>query len=72
VTYWNVDAVRIAKVRGLPLSEAVQHWDRSLDAAIREAADQQRRRVLDLFPIDAWPSLSMVRYGLGNEVDEFF
>lgn len=69
---WDIDAARIAKVRGLPLEEAVRHWDRDLDAGLIALASQQRARVLELFPIDTWPNLPLDRYALGTSDDESF
>jgi 5-methylcytosine-specific restriction protein B len=72
VGLWNIDAARIAKVRGKPLNEAVKHWDRTRDSDLIATADQQRQRVLQLFPIEAWPSLPLERYALGTGVDDGF
>ena len=67
-----VDAARIAKIRGKPLGEAVANWDRAVDSELLPEALRLRGHVLDLFPIESWPSLTKERYALGTDVDESF
>ncbi len=69
---WNIDAARIAKVRGLPLDEALAKWDRGQDEQFQDQANQQRSHVLEVFPIAGWPDLPLERYALGTEDDESF
>ena len=69
---WDVDAARVAKVRGKPLEEAVSLWDRELDRELISFAGEQRDHVIRLFPIDDWPELPLDRYALGTDVDESF
>jgi 5-methylcytosine-specific restriction protein B len=69
---WNIDAARIAKVRGEPLEEAVAAWDRARDGGLVAAANEQRKRLLDLFPISDWPALPLERYALGTGVEDSF
>lgn len=69
---WDVDAARIAKIRGKPIEEAVANWDLSLDAAIVTEGAKERQRILDLFPLADWPTLELDRYALGTSVDESY
>jgi 5-methylcytosine-specific restriction protein B len=69
---WDIDAARVAKVRGLPLEEAVTHWDRAADVELLEQARWQREHLLELFPIDGWPNLPLDRYALGTTDDQSF
>jgi len=67
---WDVDASRIARIRGLPIDEAVANWDRTLDVDLVADATTQREHLLELFPLEGWPQLPLDRYALGTDVDE--
>jgi 5-methylcytosine-specific restriction protein B len=69
---WDVDAARVAKIRGKPLDEAVRLWDRAIDEPVLDGARRERDRVLELFPKEAWGSLALEKYALGTGVDESF
>ncbi|MEP7228030.1 MAG: AAA family ATPase, partial [Gemmatimonadales bacterium] len=69
---WDLDAARVAKVRGKPLEEAVALWDREPDQDLIGEAEQQRGGVLGRFPIHEWPELPLERYALGTTVDDSF
>ena len=69
---WDVDAARVAKVRGKPLEEAISLWDRDLDRDLITFTNGLRSHVMELFPIDGWPDLPLERYALGTGVDESF
>lgn len=69
---WDIDTVRIQRVRDTSLEEAVGSWDRTLDGEAVQAADEQRDLVLQLYPIDDWPALALDRYALGTGVDDSY
>lgn len=57
----------------LPLAEFLSSYDRSVDKAGVDAAEDERRQIVDLFPLDQWPTLPLERYALGQDgvVDTF-
>src|SRR5687768_7562077 len=51
----------------VPINEALAKYDRAADAGAIQSAQQERQEVVARFPLDAWPSLPLERYALGQE-----
>jgi 5-methylcytosine-specific restriction protein B len=43
-------------------------FDRGVVAAVDSAAEDERKQVLSLFPLEAWAHLPLERYALGQAV----
>ena len=56
----------------LALEEAVDSWKRESTEERLRRADEQRNQVLDLFPLDQWPTLPVDRYALGTGAKDTF
>lgn len=54
------------------LQEAAEGWDRNAQAAKLEAANEQRERIVEAFPADAWPDLPLERYALGLDRNDTY
>ena len=48
------------------LTQALESFDRKDAAERRDKAEAIRRQILELFPIEGWPALSLERYALGQ------
>ncbi len=49
----------------LTFAEAVAAYDRARDQAHIEQGAQERQQMLNLFPLEAWPAMTLDRYALG-------
>ncbi|MDY7103736.1 MAG: AAA family ATPase [Actinomycetota bacterium] len=58
-------------LRRLDLVEAIERFDRDSLKETLEAAGEQRRRILELFPVEVWPTLPLERYALGGAEDTY-
>jgi hypothetical protein len=49
-----------------PVQEAVKDFDQAADREATEVAEQERRTAVEQFPLDAWPTMPLERYALGQ------
>src|SRR4051794_19175250 len=50
----------------MPLQEAIEKWDGVSGWGATGSPDEERARVLELFPLEAWPNMPVDRYALGT------
>jgi 5-methylcytosine-specific restriction protein B len=57
----------------LPIQQAIKEFDREGDRQATEVAEQERRAAVERFPLDAWPTMPLERFALGqgNKQDSF-
>ena len=53
-----------------PFENAVASYDRATDRESVDAAERERKEMLDRFPIDQWPTMPLERYALGQKDSE--
>ena len=54
----------------IQLEKAVASYDRATDKKFVAAAELERKEVVERFPLDQWPTMSLERYALGQEESE--
>ncbi len=52
------------------LEEAIHEFDRASEQEAVQRAEEQRRQMLERFPIDHWPEMRLEEYALGQEDSE--
>lgn len=52
------------------LKEALASYDRAVPKGPVAEAERERKEVLDRFPLEAWPTMPLERYALGQEESE--
>src|SRR5688500_3604483 len=50
----------------LSINEALTSYNRTSEADAVQSAEQERQEVVARFPIDAWPTMPLERYALGQ------
>lgn len=50
-----------------PLTEFLSTYDRAAHRSDVELAEQERRQILERFPLDGWSTLTLERYALGQD-----
>ena len=54
----------------IQIEKAVASYDRATDKEFVAAAELERKEVVERFPLDQWPTMSLERYALGQKESE--